>query len=146
MTGKTLTPAKNPVSVAKYITAQIDLSGKKQYEIAEEVGFTTANIITMIKQGKTRLPLSKVGKFAKAIGVDRKYLFSKCMAEYSPDAWEVLEEVMNGQPLLTDNELEFIDVIRQAKVENPKMNDDQKAEFLEFVNRLRGDNKALAIE
>ena len=129
-----------PRSVAEYITMQIGLCGKSQLDIAKTAGFDKPNIITMIKQGKTKLPLDKIGKFAKAIEVDPVYLFGLCMNEYWPDTWASLQQFL-GKTTVTQNEGEFISVIRESNVINPKLNTEaEKAKFLAFVNTLKGDN------
>lgn len=135
-------PPTKPKSVADYLNWQINLCGKKQLEIAEEVGFPKPNIITMIKQGKTKLPLDKVGKFAKAIEVDPLHLFKLCMLEYMPDTWKEIEKMID-QPVLTTNELEFVEVMREANVTNPRLRtDDQRRKFREFVESLKSDNES----
>lgn len=127
-------------SVAEYITGQINLCGKSQFEIAKESGFEKPNIITMIKQGRTKLPLDKVGKFSKAIEVDPVFLFKLCMNEYWPDTWAELQKIM-GQPTLSENELGIIEVIRESNVINPKINKDSDRErLLEVINTFDGDN------
>jgi len=52
---------KPKLTVAQYLTMKIDESGKTQREIATEVGYDAANVITMFKQGSTKLPLNTVG-------------------------------------------------------------------------------------
>jgi len=134
-------PSTKPKSVAEYLSWQIHLCGKKQLEIAEEVGFPKPNIITMIKQGKTKLPLDKVGKFAKAIEVDPIHLFKLCMQEYMPDTWKEIERMID-QPVLTTNELEFIEIIRESNVSNPRLHTDgERQRFREFVETLHTDNE-----
>ena len=57
----------NPTSpVARFIAARILDIGKSQKDIAREVGFESANVITMIKQGATKLPLSRVVSLRQA--------------------------------------------------------------------------------
>lgn len=134
-------PAK-PKTVADYLNWQINLCGKKQLEIAEEVGFPKPNIITMIKQGKTKLPLDKIGRFAKAIEVDPVHLFKMCMQEYMPDTWKEIERMMN-QPILTTNELEFIEIMRESNVTNPRLHtDSERKQFRDFIETLHSDNEA----
>ncbi len=133
-------PSK-PKSVAEYLTWQINLCGKKQVEIAQACGFPKANIITMIKQGKTKLPLDKVGKLAKAIEVDPIHLFKMTMKEYNKETWEEIERILD-RPIVTDNEMEFINVIRESNVINPKLRtEEERIRLLDFVATLKGDNE-----
>jgi transcriptional regulator with XRE-family HTH domain len=112
---------RSSVTVAEYLTEQIRLSGKTQHEIAQEAGFNKPNIISMFKKGETKLPLSKVGLMAKALGVDPVVLFRMVMNEYEPQTWQAIEETVLHQPVLTANEIEIIELLRTGKVVDPKI-------------------------
>ena len=86
--------ASKPKNVAEYIAWQINLCGKKQTQIAEEVGFEKPNVITMIKQGKTKVPINKIGKFAKALEVDPIFFMKMVFTEYMPDAMEAINSII----------------------------------------------------
>lgn len=45
-------------AVAREITRMVNSSEKTQHEIAHELGLERSNIITMFKQGRTKLPLN----------------------------------------------------------------------------------------
>lgn len=144
-TAKPKLPSK-PATVAEYIELQINICGKKQMDIAREAGFEMPNVVTMIKQGKTKLPFEKLGRFAKAIEVDAVYLYKLCMAEYLPETWVEIERVLS-QPALTLNEIEIINTIRQANVINPKLTtDDEQQCLIAFANSLNGDTTSDEIE
>jgi transcriptional regulator with XRE-family HTH domain len=134
-------PRRNvPISVADYISQQVNLCGKSQQQVATEAGFNKPNIITMIKQGRTKLPLAKVGPMAHSLGVDPVYLFRLVMQEYDPDTWQAIEEHILQQPVLTENELDIIATIRCSNVPNPKLrNDDERQRLLEVVGTLKPD-------
>jgi hypothetical protein len=132
---------KKTRSVAEYISWQIALCGKPQLDIAVEAGFEKPNIVTMIKQGKTKLPLGKIGKFAKAIEVDPMHLLKLCMSEYWPDTWNEIESI-SKQPVLTNNEISIIMEIRECGAGNPKISTDEDRERLAvFVSTLKTDNQ-----
>lgn len=130
-----------PKNVAEYVTWQINLCGKKQTEIAEEIGFDKPNVITMIKQGKTKVPINKIGKLAKSLGVDPIFFMKMCITEYMPDMMEAIIAITN-QPVISANELDFIKEIRKSKVINPKLRTaTEKQKLLDFVNSLKADNE-----
>jgi transcriptional regulator with XRE-family HTH domain len=132
---------KPGITVAEYITLQVKLCGKPQLEIAKEAGFNKPNIITMIKQGKTKLPTAKIGPMAKALDVDPVYLFQLAMREYEPDTWEALKEFIFKAPVLSQNEIEIIETIRQSRVPNPKIRtDDERRALIEVISRLKPEN------
>ena len=50
---------KKRITVAEFIAQQVALTDKTQKEIAAAVGYDRPNFITMIKQGQSKLPISK---------------------------------------------------------------------------------------
>ena len=134
--GNKLTVVGKPQNVAEYLISQINMSGKSQAEIAKDVGFNMANMITMLKKGLTKLPIDKVGLMAKSLGVDPLHLYKLCMVEYYPSTWEMIQGFLH-QPTLTENEMEIIQIIRESNVINPKLrNEEDKVRLLEFVASL----------
>lgn len=107
-----LTTEFHTETVAEFITHQIRVSGKSQVEIASELGYDKPNIITMFKQGRTRIPLDKVGPLAKALKIDPALFLKKVMGEYMPETLAALQSVLDGLQL-TQNELELIAAYRQ---------------------------------
>lgn len=110
--------SKSKPTVVEYLNAQIALCGKSQVEIASDVGYDKPNLITMIKQGKTKLPINKVEAFAKSLGVDPMNLLRIVMSEYSPDAWKVIENIL-GNEVVTDSEMNLIKLYRESSEEFP---------------------------
>lgn len=132
---------KKPSFVAEYLTAQIKLRGKSQLEIASECGFDKPNMITMIKQGKSKLPISKIGLMAKSLGIDPTHLYMLVMSEYEPENWKVIQDSVLKQPVITANELEILKVIRGANVIDPKIRtDEEKRALLDVVNSFKPTN------
>lgn len=56
--------APTRTTVADFIADRLAESDKTQREIAEECGFEKPNIITMFKNGTTKLPLNRIGPLA----------------------------------------------------------------------------------
>jgi transcriptional regulator with XRE-family HTH domain len=124
------------LTVAGFVAQQINLSGKTQAQIAEECGFDKANVITMIKQGKTKVPIGKIGRLAKALDIDPVFFLKMCLQEYNPDMMEAIVTII-GTPVITRNEYEIIEVIRESKVANPRIaNDQQRLALLDVVNQM----------
>lgn len=98
--------------VAAFLAFHVDRSEKTQAEIAAEAGLGRGNIISMMKNGVTNVPLARVPKLAKAIDVDPKKLFQLCIEEYMPELSEVLAEIYGQRLVLTDNEVKIIKKIR----------------------------------
>ena len=120
----------------EYLNDAINSSGIKQSEMAETMGFDKPNIITMFKQGKTRVPLHKVAEFAKILKLDAKALLKRAMLEYSPELFRVVEQ--NFGSVITQNEQHILNEIRALSDNSDpsisSLSDRQAIE--EFVNRL----------
>lgn len=104
---------KKSLSVAAYIQLQIAVSGVAQKDIAEALGYDNPNVITMFKQGKTKLPLNKVGQLAKVLGVDPVHLLRLVMNEYCPDTWQAIQHLV-GNSLITANEMTLVEIVRKT--------------------------------
>lgn len=130
---------ENTSQVALFVTEQIRIVGKKQLEIAEEAGFENPNVITMIKQGRTKLPLGKVGLVAKALDVDPIYLLKLCIEEYQPETWEAIGPLL--EEMVTKDELDIVKAIRKA-IGAPylsALNKCQSSKLDEFILAMKND-------
>lgn len=106
MTDKTIT-------IADFIADRLAETDKTQREIAAECGFETPNIITMFKNGSTKVPLNRIGALAKALDADPAHMLRLAMQEYMPNTWESIEDTLKCT-LLTANELKLIRAYREA--------------------------------
>ena len=62
------------------------------------------------------------------------------MNEYEPDTWKSLQKSVFKQPLVTDNGMSIIEVVRQANVQNPRVrNDKERILILDVINQLKPD-------
>jgi hypothetical protein len=103
--------ATKPLSVADYLAQRIVATGKSQRDIAAEVGYENSNVITMMKQGLTKIPIVKVGAFARALEVDPAYLMRLVCMEYMPQTWGAIEDAVGM--VLTHNERLLIQEYRR---------------------------------
>lgn len=138
MTAKETTK-KAHISVADYIKAQVQICGRPQTKIAEEAGFKQTNMISMLKAGKTKLPIERVSSLARALGVDARYLFTLTMREYYPEVAATFDELLQ-QPILTSNELEMVQIIRAANPSNPRAETPEQVEALKAFAVSLGDD------
>jgi len=77
---------------AQYLFDAIEASTKTQKEIAREVGYPSANIITMMKKGETKVPVSRIPALAKALDIDTSELIDIALKEYHPELRTCLRE------------------------------------------------------
>ena len=100
--------------LAKYLTNRVlELRPKTQADIAVEAGFVNPNMLTMIKQGATKLAVDRVPALSRALDCDPAWLLRLALeqAEGSTAATAIFEII--GQPT-TANEKPWIAEIRDA--------------------------------
>ena len=104
---------KKESRLAKFIDAHIDMlrGDKTQIEIAEALGYDRPQIITMFKQGRTRVPLNKIGPLARALGADPARMMRLALEEYSKETWEAIADTI-GEPV-TQNERSILKALRE---------------------------------
>ncbi|MEQ8895943.1 MAG: helix-turn-helix domain-containing protein [Roseovarius sp.] len=101
--------------LAKYIDRRVmELRpNKSQNEIAVETGFVSVNMITMLKNGSSKLALDRVPSLARALECDPAYLLRLTLEQVAGDtAAKSIVEIL-GTPV-TDNELGWLNEIREA--------------------------------
>ena len=98
--------------LSSFISSLIDSSGKSRKEIAMQAGLGQSNMISMLKKGGTKLPLAKIGTFAKAVNTDPVQLAHMCLREYHPDVWQVMTSLL--EPALTSDEIRIVKALRTA--------------------------------
>jgi len=123
----------NKTSVAEFLNQKINESELSQKEMADIIGFSNPNIITMIKQGLTKVAISRVPKLAKVLNVDPAELLNRVYQEYDPDTYSAITNIL-GEPktvlekkiLKTVNEFLAFDLL------------ESDAEKEEYINKLDG--------
>lgn len=101
---------ENTSRVARFVRERIQATGKLQKDIARQAGFEMPNVITMIKQGKTKLPLAKIGAMAAAMEADPLHLLQLCLEEYQPDTWKAIAPFL--ETAVTADELRLLQRLR----------------------------------
>ena len=99
--------------VAKYFTALVDASPKTQEEIAKEAGIASVNTISMMKTGRTKIPLARIPALAKALNADPKEMLAIALEAYQPELYEVLSAIAPSM-LISAQELRLVQAMRVA--------------------------------
>lgn len=107
--------SQSKTTVARFLSEQIDLSPKTQREIAESIGYDNPNIITMFKQGHTKVPLNRVGALATTLGISPAHLMRMVLEEYMPETWEAVERAL-GLMILSEEEERLIRTFREMRI------------------------------
>lgn len=81
-------------SVAQVFSLLVDRSPYQQNELADRIGFKSVNMMSMIKSGKTKIPISKISVVAKVLDCNAMELLDLCMSEYQPDNWNVIKSIV----------------------------------------------------
>ncbi|AGI69012.1 hypothetical protein OAN307_c35340 [Octadecabacter antarcticus 307] len=102
-------------SLAVYIDRRIlELRYKKtQREIATAAGFTNPNMLTMLKQGHSKLPIDRVATLAAALEVDSKYMLRLALAQHGNETMlRVYDEVLGT--VVSQHEVGWLTLLREA--------------------------------
>jgi hypothetical protein len=86
---------------------------KSQIEIATEAGYVNPNMLAMIKNGSTKLPLDRVPSVAKALECDPRLLFKLALEQPGGATTAVAIEAIFGT-IVTRNEVAWLEEIRDA--------------------------------
>lgn len=105
-TSKPHPTTKTKSKTAAFLDRAIEFSGKAQSEIAREAGFAKPNVLSMMKQGQTKVPIDRIPALAEACHVDPVHFLKLALQEYQPEIYDVLRETV-GEPL-TRNETELV--------------------------------------
>ena len=117
------------MTVAEYLSHAILLSGKTQKEVAADAGFNKPNVLSMMKQGLTKVPIYSIPALAKACNVDPVFFVRLAMQEYHPEVWAVISGSFGEA--LTDDERAVLDSYREEKM--TKMEDSSEERRSEKV-------------
>ncbi|PYG26278.1 hypothetical protein C8N36_12621 [Pelagimonas varians] len=98
---------------AKMLSEAIDASDMTQREIADRIGMNNANVISMMKQGITRVPLNRIPAFSKTLDMDAQAFLMTAIEEYHPGTREVLVDVL-GLPF-SETEMKVLGLMRSAE-------------------------------
>ena len=104
---------KTKTDVALYIAASIARSGKSHFQIAREAGFPKPNVLSMIKTGRTLVPMARIPALAKAMMIDPKILLDGCLAAYHPEIHRIISSLAPSC-LISRGELSVIRALRHA--------------------------------
>ena len=106
------TSLKTP-TVAGYLAEKIDARGKTAQEIADAIGYDSANVIQAFTRGTAKVPVNKIGPLSRALEIDPVYFLRLVLSEYMPDVLVAIDDVLQV-PMMTESERGLIDAYRKA--------------------------------
>ena len=78
-------------TVADFVSEQLEVCGKTQFEVAPACGLERPQMISMIKNGRSRIPRDRIKDMARALNVDPLTFGVKVMREYYPELLWIVE-------------------------------------------------------
>lgn len=111
-------PPKNPYAntrLSAFLTKRIlELRPRKsQLEIAAEAGFINVNMMSMLKNGKSKIPLDRVAALAEALEVDPRMLFKMAIEQSGYETTsKVIDEIFGT--IVSRNEVTWLKALREA--------------------------------
>ena len=92
---------------------------KSQAEVAREMGFPTPNFLSMIKKGKSKLALGRIGLLAEALEMELDTLFIAALRQYyEEDVIDLMRRTFAGPDsgpdteAITKSERDLLDLAR----------------------------------
>lgn len=104
---------KAPANLAEMIEIAQNRLALSDTHIAEALGFDHPVVTELLKQGKMRLPISKVLQLAKLLQIEPARLFRLVLGEHSPEMLEAIQACY-APLLLSTSEVWFIQAVREA--------------------------------
>ncbi len=80
-----------PEPLAALLDRHLAASDKPLHRIAKECGFPMPNVLSMIRKGQTKVPLTRIPALARSLDLDERALFQIAAQEYQPELWSVLD-------------------------------------------------------
>lgn len=115
MTGTTSGRPYANTRLANFLKVRIlELKTKKsQLKIAGEAGFPNPNMVAMLKNGSSKLPIDRVPGLAKALDCDPKALCRLALEQIFGDTTErVIKEIFGT--IVSRNEIVWLETLREA--------------------------------
>ncbi len=102
-------------AVSRFLTTRVlELRpGKSQRGIAIEAGFVNPNMMSLLKSGRTKMPLDRVPALAKALECDPRRLFLLALQQGGNETTMTAVEEIFGT-VVSQHELDWIEEIRDA--------------------------------
>ncbi len=95
------TPLPPTPTVAEFLRERIDNCNRSQNEISDMCGFKRPNMISMLKTGRTAVPLNKIQPLARALDLDPLDLFRRVYGEYQSEVLRFFDEMVARQVAAT---------------------------------------------
>jgi len=107
-----MTKSTHALSVAEFLAAKINQSGKTIEQIADEANFSNPKVIQLITSGATKLPVNQIASLARSLNVEPAALLRIVFGEYLPGLLDVIEDCL-GTLTILEGEAALLQAIRK---------------------------------
>ena len=104
---------------------------KTQRELAKEMGFMRANMLSMLKTGDAKVPIAKIPIVAEVLGIDPAKLLRTHLWETWPQFADVVFEIFGG--ILTTAEREWLEFFEEVGMLSPPVDSDRRKKLAELM-------------
>jgi|GEM_PF-3125066 len=103
-------------TVRETIDRAINLTGKTLVEIADELGYKNSNFLTLLRKGRSRVPMERAEEIAEVLGLDPAVFIMQCLDEYQPEFAKTLRSVFlpDNQMILSKGEMKVVRTMRST--------------------------------
>ena len=128
---------ENLTLVATMISDRIDklASHRNQSELAKAMGFKSANMLSMIRCGKAKLPFNKIPIVAKVLDLDAALLLRTHLREEWPEFESAVFEVFGG--VLTMNEKAWLEFFVDIGMPILPVDAVRRQDLREFIEEMK---------
>lgn len=123
--------------MAKFLDKRIGQLPKTQRELAQDMGYTRPNILSMMKSGEAKVPLDRVPAMAKALDADVAHFFRMALEQHfrGTEVTKVINDIFGT--VVSKNEADWLEVVRDASDNtDPALTAQGKEEFASFLTQL----------
>lgn len=100
-------------TIAQMLALRQAALGAGDHTIAEALGYPSGTVVTLIKEGRMRLPINKAKPFADALDIEPGLVMRAILREMDPSVLKAIEQCLS--PLaLSQGEARLINRLRQS--------------------------------
>jgi hypothetical protein len=97
-----------------FLTRALDEANLTNPDVAQRLGYTKANVVSMIRTGSMKVPLNKLPELADMLDMSRIDLLMIALNEYDPGFLEALKRIIGEGQMVGENEMRLLTIIRSV--------------------------------
>ena len=106
--------AKDERYVLGFLKRQREYKGLSQYDLAEVLGYSNSNFISMLERGRSKIPMAKIPDLVSALGLPNEFE-AVLFKELYPDEWHLFRNAARKFPeFFDDPEIDLVEGLDRA--------------------------------